>query len=112
MVGPLLRGIELLKRKKKGEKVRTAEPIKKGALYYHRGHGWYSKYSPARDRKHKERKGSRKRKRVKQFIPGEVGKGRYRHTHDRTTLKSEQKQRARAVLAKVRKKLRRRRKRR
>jgi len=84
MVGPLVKGSTLLKWKKQGKTVITAEPIKAGALYYHRGNGYYSKYLPSRDRKHKESKRLRARKKKQDWIPGEVGEGKYRHTHDNT----------------------------
>ena len=53
-------------------------------LYYHRGKGRWSKYSAWRDRKHSETKRQRKRKKKQDYVKGLVGKGPYRHTHDKS----------------------------
>ena len=52
----------------------SRDPNRKGrgrGLYYHRGHGYYSKYSKKRDAKIRAKHGTAR-----------VGRGRYAHTHD------------------------------
>lgn len=58
--------------------------------YYHRGNGYYSKYSLARDRKHKTARkvrmwGATARLYKKKHRPGLVGSGPYKHTTDGVT---------------------------
>jgi len=89
MVGPLLR----FKR----------DPEGKGrgpGLYYHRGRGRWSKYSPKRDMNYKAPL-RRKRKKGKDWKMNAIGSGRYRHTHDKTESSKKQ---ARRTLKKVRQK--------
>ena len=49
-----------------------------GGSYYHRGNGVYSKYSMARDKKHKGAKPGKKR----MFKRNKIGHGPKKHTHD------------------------------
>jgi hypothetical protein len=92
MVGPLKRF------------ARDPEGKGRGAgLYYHRGKGKWSKYSPQRDRRYKAPL-RRKRKKSKDWRTGAVGSGPYRHTHDRTKSARKQARRtARKVLSRIRK---------
>jgi len=56
-------------------KYKKKDPNRKGrgpGYYYHRGHGYWSKYSKARDAKRKSRGND----------PRHIGTGKWRHTHD------------------------------
>lgn len=57
----------------------NSDPNGKGrgsGLYYHRGNGYYSKYSEDIDKKIKASRHIKKKKK------GLIGRGKYRHTHD------------------------------
>jgi len=62
----------------------SRDPQGKGrgpGLYYHRGKGVYSKYSPWRDRVHSGKKPGKRR----DYRRGKVGSGPMRQTHDKKT---------------------------
>jgi len=59
------------------------DPNKKGrgpGWYYHRGHGYYSKFGRIRDQRHRGKVGRKGKRRW--WRKGKIGSGRYKHTHD------------------------------
>ena len=62
--------------------------------YYHRGHGYYSKFSRLANQRHSDRVGAKGRRRW--WRKGKIGSGPYKHTHDRRVKSKKSKSKKRS----------------